>query len=175
MKSLTRTAAVALVSLGVLAGACGSDAEPTTQPSTTPASPAGGAARQIELRAASLAFSRDEIRVSAGRELVIRLLAADYAHILTIGELDLKVEAGAGETAESRFAPTAGGRYAYYCSISGHREGPCRALSWWSEDGLGLRTKDGRAARSPAEITPSGHGSRDRRVVRRRSPTHKPR
>lgn len=86
------------------------------------ASAVAAGARHIEVRARSFAFEPNEIRVKAGENLAIVLVAADGVHDFTIDELGAHVAAEARKTAIGGLRADEPGRYAFYCSVAGHRE-----------------------------------------------------
>jgi plastocyanin len=87
------------------------------------ASPVAPGARRIEVEASSFRFDPSDIRVAAGEDIAIVLTSDDVLHDFTIDELDAHVSADEGETAEGGFHAGEPGRYAFYCSVEGHREG----------------------------------------------------
>jgi len=87
------------------------------------ASPVAPGARRIEVDATSFRFDPSEIRVAAGEDIAIVLTSDDVLHDFTIDELEAHVSAEEGETAEGGFHAGEPGRYAFYCSVEGHREG----------------------------------------------------
>jgi plastocyanin len=141
---------LSLVALAGLLAACGSDnndassaglgsnsgAESST---TTMASEGGGAhdggemdhgmntpvaadARPIDVSGSSFEFSPAQITVKAGEDIAIVLTSTDIQHDLTVESLDTHVSAKVGETAQGGLRADQPGRYAYYCTVSGHRE-----------------------------------------------------
>lgn len=124
----------AVASLAVAASllaACGggsddaSDASPSSSDSSghQPASPVAEGARHVEVGATSFEFAAAEIRATAGEDLAIVLTAEDGAeHDFTVDELDTHVAADPGETAIGGLRADEPGRYAFYCSVPGHRE-----------------------------------------------------
>ena len=86
-------------------------------------SPVADGARRIEVTARSFEFDPAEITVTAGEDVAIVLTSEDLLHDFTIDELDAHVAADADETNEGGLhAPDEAGRYAYYCTVSGHQE-----------------------------------------------------
>ena len=79
-------------------------------------------AREISVTASAFKFEPAEIRARAGEDLAVVLTAMDLLHDFTIDELDAHVAAEPGKTAKGGFTPTKAGRYAYYCTVSGHRQ-----------------------------------------------------
>lgn len=86
------------------------------------ANPVAADARHIEVRARSFAFEPNEIRVKAGENIAVVLMAVDGLHDFTIDELGAHVAAEAGKTAIGGLRADKPGRYAFYCSVAGHRE-----------------------------------------------------
>jgi len=79
-------------------------------------------ARRVSVTARSSAFDPNEIVVASGEPVAIVLTSEDARHYFVIDELDAHVSAGAGETAVGGFRAHEPGRYAFYCSVAGHRE-----------------------------------------------------
>jgi plastocyanin len=143
MKRLAALTA-ALLALGLLLAACGSDDDPTLGGDGDTSMPMDGDgmmdgdahmggghgessdvaanARRVEVTATSFAFDPDEIRVDAGEDIAIVLTSTDILHDFTIDELDAHVAADRGETEEGGFTADEPGRYTYYCTVAGHRE-----------------------------------------------------
>lgn len=121
----------------VLLTGCG-DEEPGATTSTTAATDGGSAghgdsehgepspvpddARHVPVAARSSAFEPAAITVEVGEPIAIVLTAEDALHDFVIDDLDAHVTADAGETAVGGFTADEPGRYAYYCSVEGHRE-----------------------------------------------------
>ncbi|MGH9223446.1 MAG: cupredoxin domain-containing protein [Acidimicrobiales bacterium] len=122
----TAAAAVALLSAGALS-ACGGD-EPARTQAGAPVAGHGGAspvapgARHIEVTARSFVLGPGEISAKVGEDLAIVLSSRDSQHDFIIDELGAHVAADAGSTAIGGFRATAPGRYAFYCSVAGHRQ-----------------------------------------------------
>ena len=85
-------------------------------------SPIADGALRIEVTATSFEFDPHEITVEAGEDIAIVLTSDDTLHDFTIDELDAHVAADEDETAEGGFTADEAGRYAYYCSVVGHRD-----------------------------------------------------
>lgn len=113
------------VAAALALAACGdSDATPhmsgTHMGGDSPSAVAPGA-RRIEVTARSFSFDPDEITVEAGEDVALVLTSKDVLHDLIIDDLDAHVTAGTGKTAEGGLRADEPGRYAYYCSVPGHR------------------------------------------------------
>lgn len=140
--------AAALLALGLLLAACGSDDDASIQGPDDMRTSDGGMmdddmgdgmggdgddehdessdvaedARRIEVTASSFEFDPDEIRVEAGEDLAIVLTSTDIIHDFTIDELDAHVSADGGETEEGGFTADEPGEYTFYCTVPGHRD-----------------------------------------------------
>jgi plastocyanin len=79
-------------------------------------------AREVPVTASSFRFEPAEIRARAGEKLAIALTATDILHDFTIDELDAHVAAEPGQTAKGGVTAVKPGRYAYYCTVAGHRQ-----------------------------------------------------
>jgi plastocyanin len=80
------------------------------------------AARTVRISVGDYAFRPDEIRVKAGRPLVLELVNIDgiTPHNFTLEDaragLDIDVSLAPRETKPVRFVPTRAGRYVFYCN-----------------------------------------------------------
>ncbi|MBA2386153.1 MAG: cupredoxin domain-containing protein [Acidimicrobiia bacterium] len=121
-----------LIAADVLA-ACGDDAPDAAPPGTNmtedsmgqdgmDASPVAADARRVEVTARSFGFGPDEITVNAGEDIAVELTSEDTLHDFVIDDLDAHVAAEADKTAVGGFRADEPGRYAFYCSVAGHRE-----------------------------------------------------
>jgi plastocyanin len=85
------------------------------------AAPVAEGAREVEVAARSFQFEPSEIRAEAGEDLAVVLTSEDVLHDFTIDELDAHVAAEADETETGGVRAAESGRYAFYCSVPGHR------------------------------------------------------
>ena len=85
-------------------------------------SPVADGARRVEVTATSFEFDPAEITVTAGEDVAIVLTSEDLLHDFTIDELDAHVAADADETEEGGLRADEPGRYAFYCTVAGHRD-----------------------------------------------------
>jgi len=136
-----QAAIVLAVAAGGLFTGCGGDDDPdaagsgpgtTTHPTETStehgdaaggeSSPVPDDARHVPVTARSFAFDPDEISVEPGEAIAIVLTSEDELHDFVIDEVDAHVSAAAGQTAVGGFQAAEPGRYAFYCSVAGHRD-----------------------------------------------------
>lgn len=92
---------------GKIAGRAGG--EPTTD------------ARVIEIEASNFAFDPDTLRADVGEELAISLTSVDSPHDFAIDGLGRVVDVAGDETRVERMRIDEAGKYAFYCTIPGHR------------------------------------------------------
>ena len=89
--------------------------------------PIQGAA-EVGVVAAEFAFSPNEITVAAGRPINLTLVnEGSVPHNLVVAELDLRVEAGPGQSSTAGFAPSEPGQYSIVCTYAGHASAGMRA------------------------------------------------
>ena len=85
-------------------------------------SPVADGARRIEVSGRSFEFDPDEITITAGEDVAIVLTSEDLEHDFTVDGLDAHVAADADETNEGGLRADEPGRYAFYCTVAGHRD-----------------------------------------------------
>lgn len=86
------------------------------------ASPVAEDARHVPVSARSFEFEPAELTVDAGEDIAIVLSSEDGLHDFTIEELGAHVSVDEGATSVGGFRADEPGRYAFYCSVEGHRE-----------------------------------------------------
>lgn len=111
-----------LVAVALSAAACGGGASPTEHSAdhdlvSTPTVPG---ARKVAITAAGFRFQPDMLRVRAGENVTILLASEDSVHDFTVDGI-AHVSAKEGEAWEGGLRIDAPGRYAFYCSVQGHR------------------------------------------------------
>ncbi|WP_084965105.1 plastocyanin/azurin family copper-binding protein [Thermoactinospora rubra] len=84
-------------------------------------SPVAPGARRIRVSCERLAFSPAEIRVKAGEDVAIELVAADVMHNFVLEEFGAYVQADAGRSAVGGFRAGRPGVYEFHCSLMAHR------------------------------------------------------
>lgn len=101
---------------------CGA-AVPSEPTSPSVSAAASAAAVTIEVEARDPYFSPTEVGLPAMASVRLVLTNAGYVtHNLTVDELGIQLVASRGGTAEVTLDGLAAGTYAFYCSVSGHRE-----------------------------------------------------
>lgn len=86
-------------------------------------SPVAEGAREIDVTAEGLAFTPDELHATVAEDIAIVLTSEDGRHDFTIDDLDAHVAVGPGDTARGGVRASDPGRYDFYCSVPGHRDG----------------------------------------------------
>ena len=126
-------AAAVLVMAAALAG-CGDDSSDGVSRSAGPTSeaqdetghdepsPVPEDARLVAVTARSFSFEPNEITARSGEAIAIELSSVDAEHDFAIDELDAHVSADAGSMAIGGFRAHEPGRFAFYCSVPGHRD-----------------------------------------------------
>ncbi len=138
MRRPLSAALLSVLSLGLVLAACGGDDSSTDDHSMESMSgdgmdggrmgghdestPVAEGARRIEVAATSFEFDPDEITVTAGEDVAIVLTSDDLLHDFTVDGIDVHVSAGRDETAEGGLRADEPGEYAFYCTVTGHRE-----------------------------------------------------
>jgi plastocyanin len=110
----------------VLAGCGGGGGGGDDQGSRDRNAPVAPGAREVTVDARSFEFDPNEIDVSAGEDIAVRLHSEDQTHDFVI-EAEGKepeqfvVEAQGGKTATGGFSIARPGNYTFFCSLPGHR------------------------------------------------------
>lgn len=108
-------ALAAAVAAGLVVAGCGGDDDGDLPAVEGPTSPA------LDVVATEMAYDPDAVAVAAGTVEVVLRNEGGVLHDLRITDQPFIIEAGAGSTATGQVALEAG-RYAFYCSLPGHRE-----------------------------------------------------
>lgn len=117
-----RLAAIACSGALVFAACSGSDVETGKIAGRAGGDPVAGS-RRVDVRASNFEFSPDRLSVDQGEEIALRLVSEDSSHDLAIDGLGLVAEVGGGDTTTARLRIDDAGRYTYFCTVPGHRDG----------------------------------------------------
>ena len=80
------------------------------------------APNETTIKMEAMRFLQDEISVTAGQPVTLRLVNQDgYAHAFDIDEFDIHTPLAANETMDVVFVPDKPGRYTFYCGSPGHQ------------------------------------------------------
>lgn len=122
---ITRTAAPVDV-VPPPANATNTSAEVAVPTSVAPANPTGSAsARTFTLKAASGAFTPNEIIVTRGDTVTLNITAVDKDYDFTLPDYGVKAVIAQGSTKQIQFSPVAAGTFLFYCaSCGGPQSGP---------------------------------------------------
>jgi plastocyanin len=120
-----RAVAVLALELAVVLAACGGGGG-GDHGSSEHNAPVAPGARKIAVDARSFEFDPNEIDVSAGEEIAMRLHSEDQTHDFVIEAKGREpkehvVEVQGGKTATGGFSIADPGNYTFYCSLPGHR------------------------------------------------------
>jgi plastocyanin len=114
---------VAAIAIMVGLAACGGDSVETGKV----AGKAGGTptahATSVAVDAHNFEFTPDTIRIEAHDEVALALHSDDGPHDFAVDGLGLVAEVGGGETDTQRLRIDAPGRYTFFCTLPGHRDG----------------------------------------------------
>ena len=80
-------------------------------------------AREIVVKGEGLAFDPKTITVKADEDVTIVFTAVDAEHDFYVKDIGHVVHAKMGETAKGGLAIDKPGTYAFWCTVTGHREG----------------------------------------------------
>ena len=122
---MTRVRAFALAgacSLLVLSACTGNEVETGSVAGRAGGTPVADA-RELEITASNFEFQPDRIQIGATEEIALTLRSDDGPHDLAVDGLGLVDEVGGGETDVGRLRIDAPGRYTFFCTLPGHRDG----------------------------------------------------
>lgn len=92
-----------------------------------PAEPPVAGAPEVLIEAGDLWFDPTRVEVEAGSTVNLVLdNTGQVFHDLSIPDLDVHLEAGAGETASTALSVSEAGRYEFVCTVPGHAAGGMR-------------------------------------------------
>jgi plastocyanin len=80
-------------------------------------------ARPITVKASNFEFAPDRLAVEQGEEIALRLQSEDSSHDFAIDGLGHVADVGGGETTTARLRIDDPGKYTYFCTVPGHRDG----------------------------------------------------
>ena len=107
-----RRAILVLLLVTLPAAACGDDDDPAAPDDDQAAPPT------VEVSAADLTFTPDEVTVPAGGEVTVTFENADdVPHTMTSEDLGLDIEADPGDSAEGTFTVPGSGAIEFHCEI----------------------------------------------------------
>jgi plastocyanin len=75
------------------------------------------------VQARNFEFSPDRLQAGAGEEIALRLHSEDSSHNLAIDGLGTVADVSGGETTTARLRIDEPGKYTYFCTVPGHRDG----------------------------------------------------
>jgi plastocyanin len=117
-----RVTAIGIAGALLLTACSGGDVETGKIAGRAGGEPQAGA-RPVRIQASNFEFSPERLTVEPGEEIALRLQSEDSSHNFAIDGLGLVVDVGGGETATARLRIDEPGKYTYFCTIPGHRDG----------------------------------------------------
>ena len=117
-----RVTAIGIAAALLLAGCSGGAVQTGKIAGRAGGEPEAGA-RPVRIQASNFEFSPERRTVERGEELALRLHSEDSSHNFAIDGLGLVADVGGGETATARLRIDEAGKYTYFCTIPGHRDG----------------------------------------------------
>ena len=117
-----RVTAIGIAGALLLAACSGGAVETGTIAGHAGGEPKAGA-RPVRIQASNFEFSPERLTVQQREEIALRLHSEDSSHNFAIDGLGLVADVGGGETATARLRIDEPGKYTYFCTIPGHRDG----------------------------------------------------
>jgi plastocyanin len=111
-----------LLALALTAGCSGGGVETGSVRGRAGGKPAAGATT-VAVDARNFAFAPDTIRIRANEEVALALRSEDGPHDLAVDGLGLVADVGGGASATQRLRIDQRGRYTFFCTLPGHRDG----------------------------------------------------
>lgn len=94
---------------------------------TAPAEPPVSGAPEVVIEAGDFWFDPNRLEIDTGTTINLVLdNTGQLFHDLSIPDLDVRLEAGAGEAAVTALRPSEAGRYEFICTVPGHASGGMR-------------------------------------------------
>lgn len=116
------TSVATLGTLVTLVACGGGDVERGNVAGRAGGTPAADATR-VTVDASNFSFDPGRLRIGATEEIALALHSQDGPHDLAVDGLRLVAEVGGGETDVARLRIDTPGRYTFFCSLPGHRDG----------------------------------------------------
>jgi len=117
-----RVSAIGIAGALLLVACSGGDVETGKIAGRAGGTPQAGA-RPVRVRASNFTFSPERLTVEPGEEIALRLHSEDSSHNFAIDGLGQVADVGGGETTTARLRIDEPGKYTYFCTIPGHRDG----------------------------------------------------
>ena len=116
-------ASVAVLGTLIALGACAGDDVETGKVAGTAGGRPTADATTVAVDASNFEFDPDTIRIDAAEEVALSLHSQDGPHDFAVDGLGLVAEVGGGETDSQRLRIDTPGRYTFFCTLPGHRDG----------------------------------------------------
>jgi plastocyanin len=118
-----RTLAVLGIALVVVLTACsGDDVETGSVPGRAGGKPVPGAPT-VDVDASNFEFGPDTITIDAQEDVTVALHSTEGPHDFAVDGLGRVTDVGGGDSASGRLRIDRRGRYTFFCTLPGHRDG----------------------------------------------------
>ncbi len=121
-RRIARVAAFGIAGMFLFTACSGNDVETGKIKGRAGGNPEAGA-KPIQVQASNFQFSPSSLHVRAGQEIALRLQSEDSSHDFAIDGLGAVADVSGGETTTARLRIDEPGKYTYFCTIPGHRDG----------------------------------------------------
>jgi uncharacterized cupredoxin-like copper-binding protein len=113
----------ATIAVALMTSACGGGSVETgTVPGVAGGHPRPGAPT-VRVTASNFEFTPEEIEIGAKEETTLVLHSGDGSHDFAVDGLGRVAAVGGGATDRARLRIDAPGRYTFFCTLPGHRDG----------------------------------------------------
>jgi plastocyanin len=119
---LVRVGALGAAAVLAFAACSGNDVETGKIKGVAGGTPKAGA-QPLRVQARNFSFDPDTLQVTAGEEIALRLQSEDSSHDFAIDGLGTVADVSGGETTTARLRIDEPGKYTYFCTVPGHRDG----------------------------------------------------
>lgn len=112
----------AVIFSGFVIGGCGTSVETGSIPGKAGGKPQADA-RSVALIAKNFEYSQSQIKIKMGEEIALKLKSDDNAHDFAVDGLGGIATVSGGSTVTRRLRIDKVGRYTFFCTLPGHRDG----------------------------------------------------
>lgn len=120
VRALTAVAALGLVAALT---ACGDSNVETGKVAGQAGGKPEAGARTVDVDAKNFSFTPDELEIGTAEEIALALHSEDGPHDFAVDGLGRVADVGGGGTDTERLRIDAPGRYTFFCTLPGHRDG----------------------------------------------------
>jgi plastocyanin len=113
----------ACVAFGLVLAACGGDDVETGSVNGVAGGKPTADARELTVEARNFEFDPDELKFAAQEEIALELVSEQGPHDFAVDGLGLVNDVADGESRVQRLRIDQPGRYTFFCTLPGHRDG----------------------------------------------------